>query len=530
MQWELNYREPAKEWIESLPLGNGEIGAMVSGGTRQETIELNLDTLWSGSQKQSEAYPDLPDWNHIRKLVFESRYNEAEEYAKSHILRDWTAAYLPVGTVDVQMMTENGNNEITEYKRELSLNDALHTVHWIEGGVTYQKETFVSMSDNVLVMKISTDSDSEVKVHVSLRSQMPCVWRKSENSDPVGKYAQDGSPCQYALWPMSSAWLCRHMWEHYCYTLDGDFLKDRAYPVIREAVRFYLGYLTEYDGYLVTCPSTSPENCFLDRKGEKHSVTFASTMDISILKELFATYLQICKILKVDVLEKETEFALKKLPPFKIGHDGQLQEWYRDYRETDIHHRHVSHLYGLYPGNVIKETDQELKKACEISLNRRGSQGTGWCMVWKASLWARLKNGEKAFELLKNQVNLTHTTEVDMSGGGIYPNLFCAHPPFQIDGNFGFAAAISEMLLQSQNNDIELLPAIPEQWKRGQIKGIKARGGYTVDFSWKNGKVYYIKISALKEGNVIVRYNGQISRFFFKKGQNKVCLQKTDRK
>lgn len=181
MQWELNYREPAKEWIESLPLGNGEIGAMVSGGTRQETIELNLDTLWSGSQKQSEPYPDLPDWNHIRKLVFESRYNEAEEYAKSHILRDWTAAYLPVGTVDVQMLTENGNNEITEYKRELSLNDALHTVHWIEGGVTYQKETFVSMSDNVLVMKISTDSDSEVKVHVSLRSQMPCVWRKSEN-------------------------------------------------------------------------------------------------------------------------------------------------------------------------------------------------------------------------------------------------------------------------------------------------------------------------------------------------------------
>lgn len=181
MQWKLNYREPAKEWIESLPLGNGEIGAMVSGGTRQETIELNLDTLWSGSQKQSEPYPDLPDWNHIRKLVFESRYNEAEEYAKSHILRDWTAAYLPVGTVDVQMLTENGNNEITEYKRELSLNDALHTVHWIEGGVTYQKETFVSMSDNVLVMKISTDSDSEVKVHVSLRSQMPCVCRKSEN-------------------------------------------------------------------------------------------------------------------------------------------------------------------------------------------------------------------------------------------------------------------------------------------------------------------------------------------------------------
>ena len=178
MQWELNYREPAKEWIESLPLGNGEIGAMVSGGTRQETIELNLDTLWSGSQKQSEPYPDLPDWNHIRKLVFESRYNEAEEYAKSHILRDWTAAYLPVGTVDVQMLTENGNNEITEYKRELSLNDALHTVHWIEGGVTYQKETFVSMSDNVLVMKISTDSDSEVKCPASGEKVKICWYSR----------------------------------------------------------------------------------------------------------------------------------------------------------------------------------------------------------------------------------------------------------------------------------------------------------------------------------------------------------------
>ena len=770
MQWKLKYKEPAKEWIESLPLGNGELGAMVSGGTSQEKIELNLDTLWSGCQNQTEPYPDLPDWSHIRKLVFESKYNEAEEYAKSHVLRDWTAAYLPAGTVEVQIQTANEKNAITEYNRELSLNDALHKVKWIENEITYQKESFVSMSDNIFAMKISMDSNSEVKAHISLRSQMPCVWIKSENalafeanapiyaapnyyqceepirykensgikfgimlkpiltsgtveknetgltirtnddfyiiltgktdfdgcdnikefmsrtlkdaehknykklkqdhlkeyhsffdrvdlqmgeasdnsekidtiqqikafekdkntaefatllfhyarylmicsskpgtqaanlqgiwnnqmrapwssnytvnintemnywmaescnlgdchtalfdlidrvvqkgkitakkiygldgwvshhnvdiwgnSDPVGKYAQDDSPCQYALWPMSSAWLCRHMWEHYCYTLDLNFLKNRAYPVIREAVRFYLGYLTEYDDYLVTCPSTSPENCFLDENGEKHSVTFASTMDISMLKELFMTYLQICKILKVNVLEEETESALKKLPPFKIGHDGQLQEWYKDYRETDPHHRHVSHLYGLYPGNIIKDTDQELKKACETSLNRRGNQGTGWCMVWKASLWARLKNGKKAFELLKSQVNLTSTTEVNMSGGGIYPNLFCAHPPFQIDGNFGFAAAICEMLLQSQNNVIELLPAVPDKWKKGQVRGLKAREGYTVDFNWENGKVYYIKISAVKEGNVTVRYNGQDSSFFLKKGQNKVCLQK----
>ena len=182
MQWKLKYKEPAKEWIESLPLGNGELGAMVSGGTSQEKIELNLDTLWSGCQNQTEPYPDLPDWSHIRKLVFESKYNEAEEYAKSHVLRDWSAAYLPAGTVEVQIQTANEKNAITEYNRELSLNDALHKVKWIENEITYQKESFVSMSDNIFAMKISMDSNSEVKAHISLRSQMPCVWIKSENA------------------------------------------------------------------------------------------------------------------------------------------------------------------------------------------------------------------------------------------------------------------------------------------------------------------------------------------------------------
>ena len=202
-------------------------------------------------------------------------------------------------------------------------------------------------------------------------------------------------------------------------------------------MEFYLGYLVPYDGYLVTAPSTSPEIHLQPRITVSHSVTFGSTMDCSILKELFGNYLKACEILDITDLMDEVKAALKKLLPFKIGKEGQLQEWYLDYPEVDMHHRHVSQLYGLYPGNLIHREDKELLAACRVALDRRGNEGTGWCMAWKACLWARLGDGERALKLLKNQLHVTKEENCSLVGGGTYPNMLCAHPHFRSTGISG---------------------------------------------------------------------------------------------
>ena len=328
------------------------------------------------------------------------------------------------------------------------------------------------------------------------------------HSSPVGHFGQDENPCTYSMWPMSSGWLCWHLWEHYRYTLDKDFLREKAFPLIRGAVEFYLGYLVPYERYLVTVPSTSPENTFTAPDQGAHSVTFGSTMDNSILKELFGNYLKACEILGITELTDKVKAALEKLPPFKRGKGGQLQEWFLDYPEVDVHHRHVSQLYGLYPGNLIHREDEELLVACRVALDRRGDEGTGWCMAWKACLWARLGDGERALKLLKNQLHVTREENCSLVGGGTYPNMLCAHPPFQIDGNFGFAAAVLEMLVQYQDDRILFLPALPKEWKDGKIRGLKAPGGITIDFAWKDGRITECSLKSLTDTVRTLLYNG----------------------
>lgn len=328
------------------------------------------------------------------------------------------------------------------------------------------------------------------------------------HSSPVGYFGQDENPCTYSMWPMSSGWLCCHLWAHYCYTTDKKFLKDRAFPLIKGAVEFYLEYLVPYKGYLITVPSTSPENTFISPDHTVHSITIASTMDISILKELFEIYLKACEVLNITDLTDKVKETVRKLPPWKIGREGQLQEWFYDYEEADVNHRHISHLYGLYPGNLIHRENTDLLDACRMVLERRGDEGTGWCIAWKACLWARLGDGNRALKLLKKQLRITHMEECSLTGGGIYPNMLCAHPPFQIDGNFGFAAAVLEMLVQYEENKILLLPALPDEWETGEISGVKAPGDIVIGFKWENRCVMEISLKSSYNIERIVICNG----------------------
>lgn len=334
-----------------------------------------------------------------------------------------------------------------------------------------------------------------------------CVGHNTDrwgHANPVG--ANSGNASSYALSVSAAGWLCSHIYEHYAFSGDLEFLKDNI-KILIGAANFYLDYLTldPATGKLIPSPSASPENSFL-KKGI-HSINKCSTIDLSVIRELFSSVKKALNALDMDnEIVKRIDDALEKLLPYKICKGGRLVEWYDDYKEVDKHHRHLSHLYALYPGTEFtKDGTPELMRAAGKSLVRRGLGGTGWAKAWKIGLYARLGDGNTALKCVDSQLSLVSASTHISLKGGTYSSMLCAHPPFQIDGNFGATAGIAEMLIQSHSGYIDILPSLPDKWQSGKAFGLRARGGYTIDIEWENGKLTHLIVNSDKAESAVIK-------------------------
>ena len=356
-------------------------------------------------------------------------------------------------------------------------------------------------------------------------------WAAAHNSDiwamtnPVGQFGKEDP--MWACWPMAQAWLSTHIWEHYTFTQDVAYLKKEGYPLMKGAAEFCLGWMvTDKNGNLITSPSTSPENQYKLADGFVGATLYGGTADLAMIRECFDKTIKASKVLNMDAdFRKKLETALSKLHPYQIGKKGNLQEWYFDWDDNEPKHRHQSHLFGLFPGDHITPLKTpDLAEASKKTLEIKGDETTGWSKGWRINLWARLWDGNRAYKMYRELLRYVDPdgkkTEKPRRGGGTYPNLFDAHPPFQIDGNFGGAAAVAEMLVQSNENEIRLLPALPDAWSEGSVKGICARGGFEIEMTWNDKKPEKVIISSKNGGKTTLIFGDKKQEIVMKKGES----------
>lgn len=708
----LFYTEPATKWEETLPIGNGSIGAMIWGNPKNECLGLNEESIWSGYYHDKNNHNAAKYLNEVRQLIIRGEYEKAEKLIQDNMLGEYNESYLPLGDL---LINFHHSENILNYERILDIDNSIATVTYEVDGTIYRREYFASYPAKAIFMKISCDKpavncsvsyDSQIQYHAeymnnavkikgkcpehvdpsyinravnpvvqgdrgmdyeaelkvfyydgtitkskdalnitcastvifafsavkapaydssmsyedikdahikdyrkiydkvelylgeqselptnirlenlrkgkkdngiyalyfqygryllisssregSLPANLQGIWnwklrapwssnwttninmemnywpaqscnlqeclkpyfdfvskiceegKKTAkihyncrgfvhhhnadywcNTNPVGlvhgeDVGENGS-VTWSMWPMGGAWLTSELFKHYEYNLDKSFLKDTAFPILREAALFLIDWLFEYEGTYVTCPSTSPENRFKTKDGGTSSVAMSSAMDLALIREVFRNFQRTCEILEIDdEILKDISERLEKLAPFKIGSLGQLLEWNEEFEESEPGHRHISHLYGLFPSELFAD-DEKLTEACRVSLMRRLENGgghTGWSCAWIINVFAILGDSENAYKYLNTL--LTRSS---------YDNLWDAHPPFQIDGNFGGTAAIANMLVQDRNGKVKILPALPAEFDSGYVKGLRIKNGKSIDIKWSNGKLEDYKI------------------------------------